>query len=153
METRPARSSIWYALPSAQTYVYPYTSPKSLEAILDTGTLRFSRFANLNDPRESKNWVLDFFSRGADLELADQVLQDELNRHLKHRWRVVCFCTDVEDAFIKRPGGRSDTMLSKRCTNADTPIRACGISMRIGIAGRASSQPVSRLSGTDSAAA
>ena len=52
-------NDVWYGLQDHNRYVYHYTSSSTLaDKILPTGKLRFSRFENVNDPRESKEWTL-----------------------------------------------------------------------------------------------
>ena len=96
-------SDIWFLLQRPDKYAYHYTRAATLPKILRNARLRFSSFSRLNDPRESKDWVLGFHSFGADLELASRTaLHQELNRHLKHAWRVGCFASDVYEACSTR---------------------------------------------------
>ena len=93
---------MWYMLQNHETYAYHYTRPQSLISILETEKLRFSRFANLNDPRESKDWILNFSSSTVDLGLANKGLARELNQLLKHSWRVGCFASDPYEACVTK---------------------------------------------------
>lgn len=42
-----------------QAFLYHFTSRASLRAILETGNLRLSSLALMNDPRERREWIAD----------------------------------------------------------------------------------------------
>ncbi len=56
-------NDLWYALQREDRYLYHYTRAETLvDHILPSESLRFSRFQNVNDPRESKDWVFGYLS-------------------------------------------------------------------------------------------
>ena len=56
-------NDLWYALQREDRYLYHYTRAETLvNHILPSESLRFSRFQNVNDPRESKDWVFGYLS-------------------------------------------------------------------------------------------
>jgi hypothetical protein len=106
-------NDLWYALQDHNKYVYHYTKAETLiEYVLPNGTLRFSRFANVNDPRESKNWFFSFADPPADLNHAQ--INEQLNSIIKHSYRIGCFVTDVENAVWTEEGNDPLSMLYER---------------------------------------
>lgn len=101
-EQRGGADDVWYMLQNHERYVYHYTRSTTLRRILQSRQIRFSPFSSLNDPRETKDWMLNFHSSAADLERADMGLQKRLNEHLKHEWRLACFSTDPIEACSTR---------------------------------------------------
>lgn len=96
-------SDIWYMLQDSDHYLYHYTRTATLTShILPRGRLRFSRFKNLNDPREAKDWVFNYFSINSSLDIDTKKIQDELNQRLKHSWSVGCFVSDVYEALATK---------------------------------------------------
>jgi hypothetical protein len=61
--------------------------------------LRFSRFLNVNDPRESKYWRFGY--TGGD-PAKDRLIEEKLNHSLKHLWRIGCFVSDPYEALITK---------------------------------------------------
>jgi len=92
---------MWYMLQDADRYVYHYTGAAVLtDHILPGGRLRFSRFGNVNDPRESKNWVFNYHMVQCCLETADEdQIKRDLNLRLKDSWHVGCFVSDIYEAL------------------------------------------------------
>jgi hypothetical protein len=96
-------TDVWYMLQDANRYVYHYTCAATLtDHILHSGRLRFSRFQNLNDPREAKIWSFDYCGNADAPEFEIQAIQKELNERLKLRWRVGCFVSDVYEALVTK---------------------------------------------------
>ena len=90
-------------LQDCEKYVYHYTRAKTLaEKILPHHRLRFSRFRDVNDPREAKDWVLAFHSLSSNLDFDWQTKQTEVNKLLKHTWCIGCFTSDVYEALGTR---------------------------------------------------
>ena len=90
-------TDLWYALQDHNKYVYHYTGADVLvKHILPNNKLRFSKFASVNDPRESKNWIFSFSSCPSDLN-SDEVNR-QLNSIIKHSYRIGCFVSDNERA-------------------------------------------------------
>lgn len=80
-------------------YVYHYTSLKTaLECILCKGTLRFSPFINVNDPKESKWHQFTFLMSSKDEELlykkGDRNYGSIADRILGCNSKVICFSCD-----------------------------------------------------------
>ncbi|WP_119299808.1 DUF2971 domain-containing protein [Dongia deserti] len=90
---------MWYALTDHARYVYHYTRAETVALhILPSGQLRFSPFRLTNDPRESKDWALNYHARAVSLDFAEPPVRALLNKHIKHGWRVGCFSEDVYEA-------------------------------------------------------
>lgn len=96
-------NGIWYMLKNEDQFVYHYTCSKTLaKKILPRGKLRFSKFKNVNDPRESKDWAFIYFRQSSNSNFETQDLEKKLNHLIKHSWRVGCFCSDVSEALVTR---------------------------------------------------
>lgn len=98
-------NDIWYRLRDHEQYVYHYTGATTLiEHILPKRRLRFSSFAELNDPREYKKFDLDPFA--ADT-LGDDCreITAKMEVALKADWKIACFVGDPIVAVIDG-GGR-----------------------------------------------
>jgi Protein of unknown function (DUF2971) len=107
-------SDIWYLLKKHDSYVYHYTKAETLtEYILPHQQLRFSRFAEVNDSRESKEWVFSFVS-ATNFNPNFPEIEAQLNQTLKHSWRIGCFVCDPPQA----------TMVGREEPGADTVQRA-----------------------------
>lgn len=92
-------SDIWHLLRDHRRYVYHYTRvDTALEHILPTNKLKFSTFDGLNDPVEFKRVDLSFRDYSSDLDGHFSKLKERIERALRSRWRVACFCRDSEDA-------------------------------------------------------
>jgi len=95
--------SILYGLTDADQFVYHYTKASTLtDYILPTNKLRLSRFQNVNDPRESKDWEFNIQSTNWDRDVCVNDIKRVFNRHLKHDWRVGCFVSDVTEAVVTK---------------------------------------------------
>ena len=80
-------------------YVYHYTSAKvAVEHIIPTNSLKVGRYANTNDPKETKDWRFSIGSnQGRDLSAIDiEDISMEMTRGLKHQTNVICFSLDRE---------------------------------------------------------
>lgn len=87
---------MWYGLTDHTKYVYHYTRSETLACkILPNGTLRFSPFRDVNDPRECKDWRFSYHPSG---DFDEPALKPSLNNQIKHGWRIGCFCTDAPEA-------------------------------------------------------
>lgn len=96
-------NDLWYMLQEKERYLYHYTrAPTLVKHILASETLRFSRFQNVNDPRESKEWVFGYHSQSHDLGFDTTRLEADLNQCLKHSWRIGCFVSDPYEALVTR---------------------------------------------------
>lgn len=96
-------NDIWYMLQQHNRYVYHYTRACTLtDYILPSGKLRFSRFQNVNDPRESKDWIFNYRSMSRDLNFDTTPIERKLNKSLKHSWRIGCFVSDPYEALVTR---------------------------------------------------
>ena len=78
----------WYGLVDQDKYLYHYTRAQTLvDHILPSNCLRFSRFENVNDPQESKDWTFNYLNVGdADCDLDG--ISGALNALLKKSWRI-----------------------------------------------------------------
>jgi hypothetical protein len=89
-----------YHLERADKFVYHYTKAEPLaDRILPNGNIRFSRFTTTNDPRECKDWGLNFHTSGNFDDLTHrqwELLQIEASNLLKNCCRL--FCTTADDA-------------------------------------------------------
>jgi hypothetical protein len=112
-------TDLWYLLEDCDRYVYHFTGPDTLVSkILPGKELRFSRFGGLDDPREYRDWVFSFSGvtdahTGADFES----IQEQLNRALKHDWRIGCFVRDPAEAVMAKrdePGPRTLMRMYRR---------------------------------------
>jgi hypothetical protein len=93
---------VWHILQDEHAYIYHYTKAKTLvEHVLPTNRLRFSRFADVNDPRESKSWRFNIRNPSTSFD-ADNRVVVEFNRLLKRDWYVGCFSRDVNEAVATR---------------------------------------------------
>lgn len=100
---RAIDSDVWYALKDASKYVYHYTSPSALiDFLLPTMRIRFSRFAQCNDPRESRDWTFDFLYNESHTDGYRIDVAEKFNAVLKRNCRVGCFVRDVESAVVSR---------------------------------------------------
>jgi hypothetical protein len=93
-------TDVWYLLKDHERYVYHYTRSETLvRYILPTKKLRFSRFKDVNDPRESKSWRFNYtafperFSNWTELEA-------DINARIKDTARLACFVRDPPDAAM-----------------------------------------------------
>ena len=102
LQTALIMNDIWYMLQDHDRYVYHYTRGAALINILRSRRLRFSRFRFVNDPRESKNWVFNYYSRTVDLNFDTRPVEKQLNDLLKHSWRIGCFVSDPYEALVTK---------------------------------------------------
>ncbi|HEU5399706.1 MAG TPA: hypothetical protein VFU86_00030, partial [Terriglobales bacterium] len=91
----PDSNRLFYILEASDTFVYHYTSAKTLaSAILPSEKLRFSRFSRTNDPFEYKTWEFGF-GAVADLEGLDYERdQKKASEIAKRNSRVLCATMD-----------------------------------------------------------
>lgn len=97
-------SDIWYALEDSSRYLYHYTTAETVcNFILPDQQLRFSRFENVNDPREARDWSLSLSGDEIDLEYCEaEELVSELNQRIKFCCKVGCFASDPTNAIVNR---------------------------------------------------
>jgi hypothetical protein len=96
-------NDVWYMLQDHERYVYHYTRSQTLtKHILATGRLRFSRFQYVNDPRESKDWLFNYYSTHGSLPSETRSIDGALNIRLKHSWRIGCFTFDPYEAVATK---------------------------------------------------
>lgn len=85
-----------------EQYVYHYTSSQTaINHILNSGTLLFNTFDNVNDPRENKDWQFDLythFSLGDSLEPSKEFSR-QVSLLLKSKVKMVCFSSDSDEAI------------------------------------------------------
>jgi hypothetical protein len=94
-------SDIWFMLQDQDRYIYHYTSSSTLvNNILPDRQFLFSRFQNVNDPRESKDWMFNYHSITDSPGIDYQSIETILNTKLKHSWRVGCFVSDPYEALV-----------------------------------------------------
>lgn len=95
--------SIWYLLDDEYRFLYHYTSSAVLlDYIIPTGSIRFSPFKLLNDPRESYEWPLSWHSREGNFPDDMSGIEDAVQSALKSNWCVGCFTRDSEEAVMTR---------------------------------------------------
>ena len=96
-------NDIRYSLQDHERYVYHYTKSRTLlDSILTTSEFRFSRLEDVNDPRESKAWLINYYSAAPPLDFDAKVVGAKLNDLLKHSWRMGCFVADPYEAVITK---------------------------------------------------
>ena len=102
-ETHQLPPDIWYLLQDHERYVYHYTTAPTLAKILSKGQLRFSRFEDVNDPRESKDWEFSYCAATVSLATFEpESIQSKLNQLLKRSWRIGCFVIDPYEALATK---------------------------------------------------
>jgi len=91
---------LFYQISDCNEFVYHYTKLRTfLHYILPQGKLRFSKFANANDPLEYKNWVFDFGTRSqfkSDFN-SGEILKN-VSDLMKHRCRMLCCTVDSPES-------------------------------------------------------
>lgn len=93
----------------SKQYLYHYTKTSTaIEHILSKGTLQFSQFANLNDPKESRFEDINVFGN-ASLPFGDT--RDRLIDFFRYKVKVACFSRD--DQNIDHPHLYSSDMCSR----------------------------------------
>ena len=94
-------SDIWYMLGDHERYVYHYTKAQTLvQHILPESRLRLSRFEEVNDPAELKDWSFSI-ARAEHLNREDdKFVQDIFNKKLKRDWHVGCFASDIAAGVV-----------------------------------------------------
>jgi hypothetical protein len=79
--------------PPGLKYVYHYTRWERLLDIMETG-LRLGPLAQMNDPRESKDWLPNLLIQGATLPDETAMIAEEEAQDYKRKIRVAAFCLD-----------------------------------------------------------
>ena len=94
-KTRPNEDVIMNVT-DADRFVYHYTSLDTAKKIVSGLSLRMGEFHGTNDPKESKEWHFDLFSRTqTDFRGIDAAkLSRDLSEAIKTHARVLCFCRD-----------------------------------------------------------
>lgn len=90
--------SIIYSLKDSNRYVYHYTdADKALNYILKDRTLLLNSFSATNDPKESKEWNIEFFARTPfiDDDFISSRLDAKVAAKLKSSVYLSCFCSDL----------------------------------------------------------
>jgi len=95
-------------------------SEKPTNYILPSGQLRFSRIQDVNDPRESKDWLFNYFSTLGSLPSDTRSIGSALNARLKH-WRIGCFTLDSGHSLKV-----SSTISWVASTNEQSSTDSCG---------------------------
>jgi hypothetical protein len=85
-------------------YVYHYTKWERLLNIMDTG-FRLSVLASMNDPRESKDWILHTVSYESGVTVDRKALNDAVADY-KRKIRVGAFCRDLRPTSDRAPSLR-----------------------------------------------
>jgi hypothetical protein len=83
----------------ADKYVYHYTKAHiALDHIIKERSLRFGKYINTNDPKETKTWQFDIgTNENRDLGRYNMnALSEWLSRELKLKTKLVCFSTDTD---------------------------------------------------------
>lgn len=82
---------------SSDQFIYHYTKASTaLEYILKNRTLRFGKYNNTNDPKETKKWEFDL-GRNENRDLGKYNMRELsrwLSSELKHKTRLTCFSMD-----------------------------------------------------------
>jgi Protein of unknown function (DUF2971) len=88
--------------------LYHYTSPSTLDAILENRTIRLGPYSQTNDPRETKEWVPLFMMPDGPGRPAERYLTNSLesskeaalatDHYLRRGARVACFTLDRQRA-------------------------------------------------------
>jgi hypothetical protein len=79
--------------PASQKYVYHYTRWERLLDIMETG-FRLGPLAQMNDPRESKEWLLPITVSGVTFPAVGVKAAEEEIRNYKRKIRVAACCLD-----------------------------------------------------------
>jgi hypothetical protein len=94
----PAVTNILYDIKSVDEFVYHYTASTTLvQYIAPSGKVRFSRFCNTNDPRETKSWDFAFGTTGSFDGVPIQktkALASQISDIFKVRTRLFCVTMD-----------------------------------------------------------
>ncbi len=85
--------AVFRGVPPDLKYVYHYTRWERLLDIMQTG-LRLGPLAQMNDPRESKDWFLPFQVSGLHFPREGEMAAEEEVRNYKRKLRVAAFCLD-----------------------------------------------------------
>lgn len=90
----------------AHRYVFHYTAPSTfVDWILPSLQLRMSRFANVNDPRESREWICSLTVpgelMGTDWDVVG--LSERFTAHMKSTAKLLCVTRDNPDLDPDRP--------------------------------------------------
>lgn len=91
--------------PPGLKYVYHYTRWERLLDIMETG-LRLGPLAQMNDPRESKDWLLNLLIQGPTLPDETEMIAQEEIRSYKRKIRVAAFCLDQPFGNMDNQGRR-----------------------------------------------
>lgn len=93
-------------LSPTENYVYHYTSLEvAIEHILSEGKLRFSPFIQTNDPRETKDWMVNI-SIPTDTDFTNEQLNEmteKFNNELKRNIKVLSMTVDDRGAHEYYP--------------------------------------------------
>lgn len=78
---------------------YHYTNSDSLFKILESKTLRFGQFKNVNDPKESKDWKFHFYiSNPNSKSNFDYDIFKKLSNYILKETKILCFSSDNDIA-------------------------------------------------------
>lgn len=102
---------------SRDRYVYHYTKARTAAKILNSGRLRMSPFAKMNDPRENKDWVFNVHTQrpqgfaGIPFAVTDDIMRKRATAIAKDRCKLASFAEDNEAAV---PGGIGNNTIYAR---------------------------------------
>jgi hypothetical protein len=101
----PCEHSVFSEEPPMLKYVYHYTKWERLLDIMETG-LRLGPLAQMNDPRESKDWLLNLLIQGQDLTDEAAMVAEEESRNYKRKIRIGSFSLDQPFGAVENQGRR-----------------------------------------------
>jgi Protein of unknown function (DUF2971) len=113
-------------------YVYHYTKWERLLDIAETG-LRLGQLSQMNDPRESKDWLLDLIISGPTLPDKTAMAAQEEVRNYRRRIRVAAFCLDQPYGNMDNQGRRGYARPRMWAQYADNHRGVCIILDRAGL--------------------
>lgn len=128
----PYEHPVFSGEPPILKYVFHYTKWERLLDIMETG-LRLGPLAQMNDPRESKDWLPNFLIQGQDLTDEATIIAEEESRNYKRRIRVSAFCLDQPFGMVENQGRRGYARPRMWAQYADNHRGVCIVLDRAGL--------------------
>jgi len=118
--------------PPGLKYVYHYTRWERLLDIMETG-LRLGPLAQMNDPRESKDWLPNLLIQGPTLPDETAMIAEEEARDYKRKIRVAAFCLDQPFGNMDNQGRRGYARPRMWAQYAENHRGVCIVLDRVGL--------------------
>jgi hypothetical protein len=113
-------------------YVYHYTRWERLLDIMATG-FRLGPLARMNDPRESKDWMLDLLIQGTTLPDETAITAWKEIQDYRRKIRVAAFCLDQPYGNLDNQGRRGYARPRMWAQYADNHRGVCIVLNRVGL--------------------